>query len=106
MLAKLLTQMIMLLQTIGYNVVVVNGDQSAVNRKCFGSLGMTPDDPYFYVNGEKVFGTFDIPHLYKSVSKKSLFFQCTFFKYFFYGNFFKYFFFRMVLDQFFYVNHF
>lgn len=62
MLAKLLTQMIELLQSIGYKVVVVNADQSAVNRKAFSLLGVTKDD-----YDQQTFGTFDVPHLFKSV---------------------------------------
>lgn len=73
MLQKLLLELIKMLQSIGYNVVLVNSDQSAVNRKCFKSLGITPEYPFFYVSNQKIFGTFDVPHLFKSVSKKTSF---------------------------------
>lgn len=70
MLQKLLVELIKMLQSIGYKVVLVNSDQSAVNRKCFKSLGITQENPYFDVNNQKIFGTFDVPHLFKSVSKE------------------------------------
>lgn len=64
---KLIKQILHLLQSIGYKVVVINADQSAVNRKAFSLLGVTRDEPSFHENGHQTFVTFDVPHLYKSV---------------------------------------
>lgn len=56
------------LSAIGYNVCVLNMDQSAVNRKAFAKLGVTVENPFFVVDEQKVFAGHDIPHLFKSVS--------------------------------------
>lgn len=61
------------LRSTGYKVLVVNSDQAAVNRKAFSLLGLTIDNPFFYVDDDKVWGMHDIPHLMKSVRKMLIF---------------------------------
>lgn len=58
--------MIRLLKSIGYTVTIINSDQSSVNRKAFSILGVTVQQPYFFVDDLKVVALYDIPHLFKS----------------------------------------
>lgn len=58
--------MIRLLKSIGYSVAIINSDQSSVNRKAFSVLGVTVEQPYFFVDDIKVVALFDVPHLFKS----------------------------------------
>lgn len=47
-------------------MLVVNGDQSAVNRNCYKLLGACENDPYFFIDESKIYAIFDVPHLVKS----------------------------------------
>lgn len=67
-LAVLIRFLIRELRLIGFRVVFVNQDQSGVNRKAYGLLGATVEQPYFYVDETKVWTLYDVPHLIKSVS--------------------------------------
>lgn len=71
-LATIITKLIRLLRDIGYNIVIVNGDQSAVNRKCYNLLGASETNPYFHVDDSKVYAIFDLPHLIKSLRETFL----------------------------------
>lgn len=67
-LAILIRYLIKELKVINYSVCFVNQDQSGVNRKAFDVLGATIENPYFFVDEQKVWTVFDFPHLSKSVS--------------------------------------
>lgn len=67
-LALMIPFLIKELLAIGYKVRFVNQDQSGVNRKAYDLLGANLEKPYFYVENQKVFTVFDMPHLVKSVS--------------------------------------
>ena len=56
-----------LLQNVGLNPIAFICDQSANNRSCINSLGVTVDKPWFLVNNRKVFSFYDPPHLLKNV---------------------------------------
>lgn len=66
-LAVLIPMIVRMLADIQYQIVIVNMDQSGVNRKAFTILEATEDHPYFFVEGMKVYATFDVPHLFKSL---------------------------------------
>lgn len=56
------------LQNIGLHVVLVVSDQGSNNRNLFEKeLGITVDEPFFYLNGKKIFVMYDPPHLLKNI---------------------------------------
>lgn len=61
------------LKEIGYAVKIVNMDQSGVNRRAYSLLGVTKEEPSFFVDDQKVWAMFDLPHLYKSVSHSQIY---------------------------------
>ena len=54
-------------QETGMKVMFTVCDQEGVHRSLFRTLGMTPENPSFEVNDEKVNFFFDPPHLLKSL---------------------------------------
>lgn len=62
-----LTECVAYLQTIGFNPTVFVCDQGANNRSALKSLKVTSDNPWFTVNGCKIFSFFDTPHLLKNI---------------------------------------
>ena len=54
-------------QEMGMRVIFTVCDQEGVHRSLFQTLGMTPENPSFEVNGERVHFFFDSPHLLKSL---------------------------------------
>lgn len=51
---------------MGYNPRAIVCDQGTNNRGAFKLLGVTSDIPYFFFDSHKIFGIFDVPHLFKS----------------------------------------
>ena len=43
-------------------------DQGSNNRKAMELLGATAEDPEIQIDGEKIFTSFDAPHLIKSLN--------------------------------------
>ena len=54
-------------QEMGMKVVFTVCDQKGVHRSLFNTLGMTPENPSFEINGERVHFFYDSPHLLKSL---------------------------------------
>ena len=54
-------------QEMGMKVVFTVCDQEGVHRSLFKTLGMTPEDPSFEINGERIHFFYDTPHLLKSL---------------------------------------
>ncbi|GFN82568.1 transposable element p transposase [Plakobranchus ocellatus] len=54
-------------RALGLKPKLVIWDQGSNNRAVTQRLGMTSQDPYFFVDGEKIFLVFDPPHLIKNV---------------------------------------
>lgn len=65
--ATLLVHFVRLFRGIGYHVCVINCDQSAVNRKALAVLNIAKETPFCIIDELKVWGLFDLPHLFKSV---------------------------------------
>lgn len=51
----------------GYIIKVVVLDQGANNQKAYRLLGVTPEKPYFEVDGRRIIALHDAPHLLKNV---------------------------------------
>lgn len=51
----------------GMKVMFTVCDQEGVHRSLFQTLGMTPENPSFEVNGERINFFFDAPHVLKSL---------------------------------------
>lgn len=49
------------------NIRAIVSDQGSNNRRCFSQLGITKEKPFFYHNSHKVYGLYDVPHLFKSI---------------------------------------
>ena len=65
---SLLLECIESLQNSGLNVKVVIADQGSNNRKMFEACcNVSAENPFFFVNGKKVFVIYDPPHLLKNV---------------------------------------
>lgn len=47
-------------------------DQGASNRSALSKLGVKRDEPYFHINGQKIFAIYDVPHLFKSMRNNLL----------------------------------
>ncbi|GFN98148.1 transposable element p transposase [Plakobranchus ocellatus] len=54
-------------RALGLTPKLVIWDQGSNNRAVTQRLGVTSQDTYFFVDGEKVFLIFDPPHLIKNV---------------------------------------
>lgn len=63
---RLLSQCILALQNIGLKVVIVVSDMGTNNKQLSNHLGITPQNPYFILNDQKIFFLFDVPHLLKA----------------------------------------
>lgn len=63
---KLLKLCISSLQNIGLKVVIVVCDMGSSNKYLANNLGITYHNPYFIVNNQQIFFTFDVPHLIKA----------------------------------------
>ena len=54
-------------QEMGMKVTFTVCDQEGVHRSFFQTLGMTPENPSFAINGERIHFFYDAPHLLKSL---------------------------------------
>ena len=66
-LKDLVLKCLRLLLDIGLHVKLIVCDQGSNNQSMYKKLGISPQEPYFYVNEEKIFAMYDPPHLIKSV---------------------------------------
>lgn len=55
------------IEEIGFDPRVIVCDQGSNNRGALKLLGVTKNSPFFYFNNKKIFGIFDVPHLFKSI---------------------------------------
>ncbi|KAI5644640.1 transposase protein domain-containing protein [Phthorimaea operculella] len=53
--------------TIGYIVLAFTSDQGSNFLNLANNKSVTPDQPYFFINGKKIYYIFDVPHLTKSL---------------------------------------
>ena len=53
-------------QEMGMKVTFTVCDQEGVHRSLFQTLGMTPENPSFAINGERIHFFYDASHLLKS----------------------------------------
>ena len=53
------------LRKVGADIRVIVCDQGSNNQKLFKLLKVCPKNPYFILDSEKIFATFDWPHLIK-----------------------------------------
>lgn len=56
-----------MLQEIGLKVTVLTSDMGSNNLQLAKVLGVTSEHPYFFVNEQKVFYFFDVPHILKAI---------------------------------------
>lgn len=54
-------------QETGMKVMFTVCDQEGAHRSLFQTLGMSPEKPYFELNGERIHFFYDAPHLLKSL---------------------------------------
>ena len=66
-LTVLLKEIISKLMEIGLTEKVVIGDQGIHNQGLFKTLNISPEQPYHFWEGKKIYFMFDPPHLFKSV---------------------------------------
>lgn len=71
-LTQIVPAIISKLKVAGLNVLGVISDQGSNFLKYSKKLGVTPQKPFFFVNGEKVYYFFDTPHLLKSTRNNLL----------------------------------
>lgn len=65
-LKKLILEGIQYLLNAGLNVVSVICDQGKNNQSALKMLGVTKENPFFFVNSSKVYSIYDAPHLIKN----------------------------------------
>lgn len=65
-LQEMIRTIVVRLHDIGLRVRVFISDQGSNFYKLHRTLGVTKEQPHFYVNEHKIFYMFDIPHLLKS----------------------------------------
>lgn len=76
MLNKLIINIIIELFNVGLCPKMSVCDQGTNNQSALKSLGIDENKPYFYVNKNRVFSIFDVPHLVKSL--RNNFIDCFF----------------------------
>lgn len=54
------------LSKFGFIVRAKVCDQGTNNRAAYKDLGMNSEKPYFFIDDKKIFGIYDIPHIFKS----------------------------------------
>lgn len=78
-LSELLVEAVTQLFKCGLIVNILVCDQGASNVAAYKDLKITKDEPYFLVEGRKVFALFDVPHLFKNLRnhfiKRNLIFE-------------------------------
>lgn len=57
---------------IGLNVCAVVSDQGTNNQSAYKMLGMTSENPYFYVCDKQIFSIYDVPHIFKNIRNNRL----------------------------------
>jgi len=67
MLKQLLEECLSLVLAAGLIPKNVICDMGSCNQKLFNSLGVTPENPFFFFQGRKILAFFDPPHLLKCV---------------------------------------
>lgn len=65
MLKKLIIDILQKLFEVGLCPKIIVCDQGTSNQSCLKSLNISEESPFFFVNNNKIFSIFDIPHLLK-----------------------------------------
>lgn len=64
---SIITKCLEHLKVCGFDPIGITCDLSRTNQKFFKKLGVTVDQPYFYMHDVKYYALFDVPHLLKCV---------------------------------------
>jgi hypothetical protein len=60
------------LQGIGFKPIATICDQGSTNRNAISDLIKSSNEPFFSVNGQKIYALYDPPHLLKKYSQRSV----------------------------------
>ena len=60
------------LNSVGFLPKAIVCDQGTNNRNAFTSLGINSKTPFFYYKNHKIFGLYDVPHLFKNIRNNLL----------------------------------
>lgn len=60
------------LNSVGFLPKAIVCDQGPNNRKAYNNLGINSDNQFFFYKNNKIFGFYDVPHLFKNIRNNLL----------------------------------